>query len=329
MVSLLKCKNSQFKYLKILVIQSLVLLFIGLVNAYAQEILNERSGSSSKQMVVIGKFENKSGADEETFNTLRSRITNDIVNTRKFDVLEREHLETISREVELVQRGVTTGELSTDIGKFETAGYMLYGDVLSLGLDRAYGTVGDVTATRQNAVVEIQLRIADLRSGKILASKQVVGRSTYSDIISAGMGSSGNVSRMLIEKAIEKTASKVVEELMELAFPTKIIKITGDLIFINLPKERANLNDVYDVFALGDELIDPDTGESLGLEEIYVGKIKIVDVKPKFSVAEPLFKSKIENFKEGMIVRRENIEKKKSDRAIEREKKRKEFEERF
>jgi hypothetical protein len=41
-------------------------------------------------------------------------------------------------------------------------------------------------------------------------------------------------------------------------------------------------------FALGEELIDPDTRESLGREEIFIGKAKIMSVLPKTSTAEIL-----------------------------------------
>jgi hypothetical protein len=42
------------------------------------------------------------------------------------------------------------------------------------------------------------------------------------------------------------------------------------------------------VFAVGEELIDPDTKESLGREEVLVGKARITNVQPKLSTAELL-----------------------------------------
>ena len=46
--------------------------------------------------------------------------------------------------------------------------------------------------------------------------------------------------------------------------------------------------DTFNAFALGQELIDPDTKESLGREELKVGKVKITQVNPKTSTAEIL-----------------------------------------
>lgn len=305
------------------------LISIGVV---AQEVSEEDSETSQvkRMAVVIKEFVNKSGAPEELFETLRSRITNDIVNTRKFDVYEREYLDTLVKEVELSQKGVTSsGEDDTTAG-FRSAGYIIYGNVLNLGLDRAWGTVGEVQASRQNAKVEIQLRFADLKTGKIIASKEVVGTATQSDITSQGAGTKeGNFERVLIEKAIDRASGKVVEELMELAFPLKVLLVRDGLVCINLPKERAKLEDVYEIFSVGEEIVDPDTGESLGKDEIYIGKVKIVDIKPKISYAEPIGNTKIEAIKKGMIVRPENKEKVQLERIRKEERERNKFEGRF
>jgi hypothetical protein len=39
----------------------------------------------------------------------------------------------------------------------------------------------------------------------------------------------------------------------------------------------------YDVFLMGEDLLDPQSGESLGALEVEVGKGTITNVKPKFS----------------------------------------------
>ena len=48
------------------------------------------------------------------------------------------------------------------------------------------------------------------------------------------------------------------------------------------------VGDAFNVFALGEEMIDPDTKESLGREEVKVGKVKITQVNPKISTAQIL-----------------------------------------
>jgi hypothetical protein len=45
---------------------------------------------------------------------------------------------------------------------------------------------------------------------------------------------------------------------------------------------------IWDVFALGAEMTDPDTGASLGREELKVGQVRISRVNPKTSQADIL-----------------------------------------
>jgi len=48
------------------------------------------------------------------------------------------------------------------------------------------------------------------------------------------------------------------------------------------------VDQIWNVYAVGEELIDPDTKESLGKEEVLVGKARIVSVQPKTATAEVL-----------------------------------------
>ena len=45
---------------------------------------------------------------------------------------------------------------------------------------------------------------------------------------------------------------------------------------------------VWRVFAVGKELVDPDTQEFLGKEEVEIGRVRITDAMPKFSKASIL-----------------------------------------
>ena len=46
------------------------------------------------------------------------------------------------------------------------------------------------------------------------------------------------------------------------------------------------MGDLFNVFAVGKELKDPDTGEVLGRQEVKMGKARVTQVNPKTSLAE-------------------------------------------
>ena len=64
--------------------------------------------------------------------------------------------------------------------------------------------------------------------------------------------------------------------------------------------------DLFEVFKVGDRLIDPDTGEPLGRIETSVGIAQIVDVKPKYSLAELV--SGNADIARGMVLRRRRVD---------------------
>ena len=66
----------------------------------------------------------------------------------------------------------------------------------------------------------------------------------------------------------------------------KISKVSGDLVFLNMGSNKGvKVGDTFTVYALGEEIIDPDTGESLGSEETKVGTVEVIEVKEKYSKA--------------------------------------------
>jgi hypothetical protein len=73
---------------------------------------------------------------------------------------------------------------------------------------------------------------------------------------------------------------------VDILFPAKVLVKRDNTVTINRG-EGAGVaeGDTFNVYALGAELIDPDTKESLGREEVKVGKVKISQVNPKTSMA--------------------------------------------
>ena len=84
-------------------------------------------------------------------------------------------------------------------------------------------------------------------------------------------------------------AEKIANRLADVIFPAKIIAKRDKEVTINRGEGGGvAIGDTFNVFALGEEMIDPDTKESLGREEVKVGKVKITQVNPKTSIADVL-----------------------------------------
>jgi len=97
-------------------------------------------------------------------------------------------------------------------------------------------------------------------------------------------------------------AEKIAHRVTDVIFPAKVVAIEGKQVTVNRGDSTGiATGQIWNVFALGQELIDPDTKESLGRQETLVGKVKITSVLPKASNAETLQDSGI---MAGSILRR-------------------------
>lgn len=67
-------------------------------------------------------------------------------------------------------------------------------------------------------------------------------------------------------------------------YPIQVVKVIGDTAVINRGEGSVSAGEVFAVFEAGDELIDPQSGESLGAMETEVGLAKVAEVKPKFAI---------------------------------------------
>jgi len=82
-------------------------------------------------------------------------------------------------------------------------------------------------------------------------------------------------------------AQKITNAAVGYIFPVLVMQMRGDDIFINRGEGAGiNVGEIYQIYSVGEELIDPATNESLGSEEMLLGEVKITRVNPKFSIAQ-------------------------------------------
>ena len=95
----------------------------------------------------------------------------------------------------------------------------------------------------------------------------------------------------------------IADEVTESIFPPVVTEVTGWGSFVvNRGGNTVQVDDRFEVFAMGDMLMDPDTGENLGRLESTVGIARITAVKPKYSLAEMITDAAA--IVRGMVLRR-------------------------
>jgi hypothetical protein len=215
----------------------------------------------------------------EAFQSLPSSISTSVSATNKFDVVARgEQLAKIFEEQELGQTGAVALDSAAKINQLTGAAFAIFPTIT----DFAYGTGSNTsrltgtTRETEEGRISCNLRMVDTTTGKITERSLVVrDQNTV-------VRQRTNIGSGLIQTLVTKLANEIVNELVDEAFPARIVGKVGKQITINRGEGLGvEVGQVWRVFALGEEMIDPDTGESLGQIEAEVGRMSITSVRSK------------------------------------------------
>lgn len=252
----------------------------------------------SKDVVVVEQFQPLQNCkiDEGMLQNIRNRVLDGVLNSRKFEVVERAQLKTVLKEQSLVDAGLTEGK-APESNNLKAAGYVMYGTVIRFGVEKLMAN--NIKAFR--ADVEIQLRFANIETGRIRAVKTVKGTEVKSAILAGG---DARLEEDALNAAIVSVAKDAANALVELAFPTTVLSVNSRFVTVNLTTEQCAEGEVFEVFELGDELKDPKTGDSLGFDEELIGRVVISRPGPKVTKCVVAEGTKLDEIKKGMVLRR-------------------------
>jgi curli biogenesis system outer membrane secretion channel CsgG len=266
---------------------------------------------AGKKIVCVMDLEDKSSHSHSWQNVgtgIAEMMVTALSETKKYTIIEREKLEAVIEEQKLGASGAVTAQTAAKIGRLLGAQYIITGAVTEFGvkdskigvggLEKVLPFGGGAKVAKNTARVAIDVRAIDTTSAQILAAAKGEGSKSSAEFSgdlsiapSFDFGKEG-FDETIIGKAARKAVDDVAKELSKKFDESgpgavKIIKITGNQVYINSGgADGEKEGHVYGIYRTGEEMIDPDTGESLGSEETKVGTAKVVKVTPKYSVAE-------------------------------------------
>ena len=239
------------------------------------------------------KPDKKSSLDR-IVESLDSQLIDRINATRKFDVVGRSDLNNVIKEQDLGASGNVDAKTAAKAGKLTGAKYLLVATVDDFQdyVERAAFEGTGRTATKRVFRLSIIGKIYDSTTGKLLESANFqTGNDAFKQIQQERNYSvkDGELSDEMMVAVSRTLAEKIANRVADVIFPAKVIAKRDNVVTINRGEGAGVMvGDVFNVFALGEMMIDQDTKEKLGAEEVKVGKVKISDITPKFSKAETL-----------------------------------------
>lgn len=277
---------------------TILFLFLSALTVFSQAEKKAKSRiavtkvSASKSLV--NDLNTKGGIKSlnRILESMNDNLSVAIQNTRRFEVLTRSDIDAVIAEQDFAQSGnadISDKRLPKS-GMIKGAEYIVtvaVDDYQDYTRKRTFKTIGETTefrTLRYGAIV----KIIDATSGSIKESANFT--ISNQDVVSERAEdetSGGSQSDALISKMARTMCSNMANKIADIIFPPKILAVSGKIATFNRGDGAGvSIGDEYNVFAAGEDMIDEDTGENLGAEELLIGKIKVVSVAPKFSKGE-------------------------------------------
>jgi hypothetical protein len=140
---------------------------------------------------------------------------------------------------------------------------------------------------KESGLVTINYKVLDTTTLQIKFTLNIDANTELASIVSDKTDVSfSNEAWLQLVRTITK---KSVYAIGDRVFPLLVMQFQNNQIYLNRGEGTGiEVGDVKEVFSVGEDLMDPTTGKSVGNTEDSLGKIRIIRVSPKFSVAVPV-----------------------------------------
>ena len=211
---------------------------------------------------------------EDVKRGLTQQLSRQLVQSEKFTVLDRDFGAETSAEADLITSGKTTTEDAARLGQQLAADFVLVGTVDDLSLETKERKLRASQRTIQTvtAWAKVSFRLVNATTRQMVASDSV-NVSLNNNDIRGGQPS-------LLYAAVTKD---IVKKILDRMYPTTLISVDGKQVVIGQGGATVSNGEIYKVYRLGRELVDPHTKEIIGRQESYCCQVRIDRVTPRYA----------------------------------------------
>ncbi len=278
------------------------------------EVDNTSSTSSFRVSTTGGDVDYSSSTTGVPVNGIESIVIDAMARTNRFRLVERTVLGDVLGEQDLATSGRVSQPSGAATGNVLGAEYLVQvvvtdyesntsssdGGVVGGLLRSRVPVLGGARVSSGTGRVGLNIRLIDAETSEIVFTKQIesiINESSFSvgGVAFAGDGALGgffsSYSRTPIGQAviagINQGVFDLIQEVGTSPATGSVVRADENQIFINLGADRVSVGDVLEVSEMGEALIDPETGISLGSMDTFLGTISVQQVQEQFSIARP------------------------------------------
>ncbi|EAJ0636355.1 hypothetical protein B6948_04530 [Campylobacter jejuni] len=203
-------------------------------------------------------------------SALQQKIISDLLQSRKFNVLDRDSSGYYEMEKALIKSGDAASDEVYKLKNVLATDYILLFSISGLEGKQKTSNLTGKSKTEIEVVVDYRVLL--------FATRQI----KFSNTLSMKVNLKDN-SLSVNEAALKQIANRIAGDILNAIYPLKVASVENNEVIFS---QSLNQGDVYECFALGKAIKDAYTKENTGRVESKTANIEITRTSPKLSYAK-------------------------------------------
>lgn len=210
---------------------------------------------------------------------IRARIADALAQTNRFTVLDRELSDEIQGEMDLIASGAVAKEDTARLGQMLATDLIVVPTIERMEYTRHARQLrlADRELVSYSGGARISFRVINATTGQMVMSETYATEFPTTSPTTLGASVDGDGAS---ERALSDMTQQFVSKLLRQTFPISVISLSGADVVLSQGGAAVKEGLRYRAVILGEELKDPQTGQSLGRTERDFGTIAITRSEP-------------------------------------------------
>jgi curli biogenesis system outer membrane secretion channel CsgG len=275
------------------------------------EVDNNSTAGSFTVSSGMGSIDYSSSTAGVPVNGIEAIVIDSLARTGRFRLVERTELGDVLKEQDLATSGRIAQPSAAATGNVLGAEYLVQvvitdyesktsekGGAVGGLLTKKVPLLGGVKGGSSTGRVGLNFRLIDAETSEITFTKQIESVIQETNLSFGGIGLAGDLALggfmssyaktpigQAVIAGINQGVYELIKQVGSKGAEGSVVRADAAQIYINLGQDAVSVGDRLQVMRKGEELIDPDTGISLGGSMTALGEIEITQVQEKFSIA--------------------------------------------
>lgn len=284
-----------------------------LVYDYQSPLATDRKRLAVMPLRAMGQefnFLGQKTAAPEMVKLMSKKLTSLLIQTNKFSILDREHIEAFAFEHKILLSDAASVKEKAKLGEVMGCDYLLVGTISRANIKKwtEFSTAIGRNINEYEADFVFEYSIIVAATSQIWLSDEIALSLNNNQVKS--LSKKWRPKRLdlkeMRDNLMTMAAKEVLFGIVDSLFPVKVVKVSANgKVVLNQGGNRFAIGQIYDVFDKGDVLTNPDTGEKIGTEEIRIGQVIVTQITNSITYAK-VVSGNVSTIKQGMLCRYQN-----------------------